>query len=331
MELCEIRPGNRDNVTYAAQLLAEGRLVAFPTETVYGLGADAENDVAVAAIYAAKGRPARNPLIVHVANLECARRYAAFDASALKLAQAFWPGPLTLVLPRLADSAASLSVSAGGPSVALRVPGHPLALTLLEAFGRGVAAPSANRSGRISPTCAEHVAEEFANNPLAPALILDAGATPVGVESTVVECTSEGGAILRVGSLTAAQLERFAPLRAGSARPGGEGALASPGMLESHYAPCARVRLNASYPRPGEAFLAFGPGAPQHEGEVGRYRNLSPGGDVEEAARHLYAYLRELDATGAPCIAVMPIPFEGVGAAINDRLRRAAAERLTAE
>lgn len=301
----------------AAQALRQGGLVAFPTETVYGLGADAESDAAVAAVYAAKGRPARNPLIVHVADRDMACRYGAFSASAQALAERFWPGPLTLVVPRRENCLASALVSAGGETIALRVPGHDLALDLLRAFDRGIAAPSANRSGRLSPTSAGHVMEEFLDNPHAPVMILDGGDTRIGIESTVVLCAGGSVTVLRAGSITAEQVNAV------ETKHQKQGALLSPGMLESHYAPRALVRLAASAPQLGEAFLAFG--ATGITGET--VRNLSPSGSLEEAAHHLYAYLRELDALGLPAVAVMPIPEEGVGIAINDRLRRAAADR----
>lgn len=314
---CELGAGNPCIVADAAQALRQGGLVAFPTETVYGLGADADSDAAVAAVYAAKGRPARNPLIVHVADMDTARRYGIFSETALALAERFWPGPLTLVLPRQENCPASALVSAGGQTVALRMPGHDLALALLGEFGRGIAAPSANRSGRISPTSARHVMEEFQDNPHALAMILDGGDTSIGIESTVALCAGGSVSVLRAGSITAEQVNAVETVH--KAR----GALLSPGMLESHYAPRARVRLEVSAPQQKEAFLAFG--ATGVTGEA--VRNLSPSGSLEEAAHHLYAYLRELDALGMPTIAVMPIPEEGVGIAINDRLRRAAAER----
>lgn len=322
MKLCEIIRADAQGVARAAQTLLDGRLVAFPTETVYGLGGDAESDAAITAIYTAKGRPSRNPLIVHVSDLAMAQRYGRFEEAATALARHFWPGPLTLVVPRTDFCAASPRVSAGGDTIALRVPNHPVALDLLRRFGRGIAAPSANRSGRISPTQAEHVAEEFATSPLRPSLILDGGATKIGVESTVMECRQGRVSLLRSGGLTQEAIHAVAATTAASPRMAD--ALPSPGMLESHYAPRALVRLVATEVRAGEALLAFGATTLA----AAAMRNLSPTGDLEEAAHYLYAYLRELDASGAPTIAVMPIPEEGVGVAINDRLRRAAAQRV---
>lgn len=316
------------HILQAATILRAGRLVCFPTETVYGLGADAHNDAAAASVYQAKGRASTNPLIVHTVDVHMAKRYGIFTDAAMQLADVFWPGPLTLVVRRTVDCPASPRVSAGGDTIALRVPAHPVAQALLQAFGQGVAAPSANRSGRISPTCALHVVEEFTGNPLAPEMILDGGEAEVGIESTVVDCTRPQAEILRAGTITEdalrAVLHAVEGMPSHHAKPADAGStLRSPGQLESHYAPRAAVRLQARNLSADEALLAFGP----TELTAPQMRNLSPSGDLDEAARHLYAYLRELDATGAATIAVMPVPGGGIGDAINDRLRRAAAQR----
>ena len=304
----------------AAEALRAGCLVAFPTETVYGLGADATNGRALAQIFAAKGRPRFNPLIAHVASRAAAEQIAVLDERARRLAEAFWPGPLTLVLRRRADSGISDLATAGLETVAVRVPAHPVALALLSAVDRPIAAPSANRSGHISPTTAAHVHADLGE---VPALILDAGPCRHGLESTVLDVTGLDVAVLRPGALTAAEIEAVigsSLLRVpdGGARP------TSPGQLASHYAPRARVRLGATDVRAGEALLAFGP---EPLATAGPRFNLSPTGDLIEAAANLFAALRALDATGAGTIAVMPIPADGLGEAINDRLQRAAAGR----
>jgi L-threonylcarbamoyladenylate synthase len=302
----------------AARLLHEGRLVAFPTETVYGLGALATSDAAVAATFAAKGRPSHNPLIVHVASAGAAAGIGAFDARAEALAERFWPGPLTIVLPLLESAGISALATAGLGTVALRVPAHPVAQALLREAAAPVTAPSANPSGRVSPTTAAHVALDLGDRV---ALVLDGGACPVGVESTVIDLGGDRPRLLRPGGLDRAAVERLTgPLDEAlpSATP------SSPGQLASHYAPRLPVRLDATELRPGEALLAFGPIEP--EGAVAA-RNLSRSGDLAEAAANLFAMLRELDASGASAIAVMPIPADGLGEAIRDRLRRAAAPR----
>jgi L-threonylcarbamoyladenylate synthase len=320
-------PGTRvlkadaDAIKAAAACLAAGGLVAFPTETVYGLGADAGRGEAVARLYAAKGRPAFNPLIAHVADIAGARRIARFGPAAERLAAAFWPGPLTLVLPKQSDCGVSDLALAGLDSVAVRVPAHPVAQALLAAFGRPVVAPSANRSGHVSPTDAAHVLADLRGRI---DLILDGGRCAVGVESTIVACLGEP-ALLRPGGVPREAIERVlgSPLMlAAENREGGDVPLA-PGMLTSHYAPKARLRLNASAPRAGEALLAFGP-APAFAGVT---LNLSPGGNLIEAAANLFSQLRALDASGATAIAVMKVPRSGLGEAINDRLERAAAPR----
>ncbi|WP_333793918.1 L-threonylcarbamoyladenylate synthase [Hyphomicrobium sp.] len=305
----------------AGRLIREGHLVAFPTETVYGLGADATNSRAVASIFEAKGRPRFNPLIVHVPDIVAAERIAVLMPAARKLAQSLWPGPLTLVLKRRPDAGLSDLVSAGLDTVAVRVPAQPVAQALLAAAGRPLAAPSANRSGRVSPTTAQHVCEDLDGKA---AMILDGGATRHGLESTVVDVTDEAHVrLLRPGAVPRAALEALlgAPLLACESdemRP------ASPGQLASHYAPRAALRLGAHDVRPGEALLSFGPNGPAAPGPS---VNLSPTGDLAEAAASLFAALRDLDRTGAETIAVVPIPDEGLGEAINDRLRRAAAPR----
>lgn len=294
----------------AAGHLRAGKLVAFPTETVYGLGADATNDAAVAAIYAAKGRPDFNPLIVHVASSDDAKKYVEWNDTAALLAEKFWPGPLTLVLPRKKDCAISLLASAGLDTVAIRVPAHALAQELLVKTGLPLAAPSANRSGKISPTLAAHVQEELGDKV---AMVLDGGACAVGIESTIVDLTGSPR-ILRHGKITREELEKFIPL----AEQRADGKILAPGMLDSHYAPNAKVRLNAQEAGEGETLLAFG-------AAENATLNLSESGNLEEAAANLFRMLRALDAQNPAAIAVMPIPMQGLGVAINDRLARAAA------
>lgn len=306
-----------ETIAAAAQRLAAGELVAFPTETVYGLGGDATSDRAVARIFEAKGRPRFNPLIVHVPDAEAARALVTFDARADRLAARFWPGALTLVLPRRQDCTVSLLASAGLDSLAVRAPRHAVAHALLVAFGRPIAAPSANASGRVSPTTAEHVVRSLGTRV---AMILDGGRCPVGVESTVVDLTGATPVLLRPGGVTAEDLTgAIGPLAAPA--PGQGRGPKSPGMLASHYAPDLPLRLDAWDVRPGEALLAFGAGTIPGAAAV---ENLSPGGDLEEAAANLFAMLRALDRPGLTGIAVMPIPERGLGRAINDRLRRAA-------
>ncbi len=300
----------------AAALLRAGQLCAFPTETVYGLGADATNPDAVLAIYQTKGRPRFNPLIVHCADLAMAERYAGFSPLARKLAEAFWPGPLSIVLPLRPGHSLADIATAGLDTVALRVPDHPLALQLLHAADRPLAAPSANPSGKLSPTTAEQVRKGFGNR----VPVLDGGPCKAGVESTIVALDGERIIQLRAGALAREDIENATGLRVELAAEGA--AISAPGMLLSHYAPNARMRLDTS-PQPGEAWLAFGPS----EAFPGPTRNLSLGGDLREAARNLFAMLHELDAAGTAMIAVSPIPETGLGEAINDRLRRAAAPR----
>jgi L-threonylcarbamoyladenylate synthase len=309
------------SIARAADLLIAGRLVAFPTETVYGLGADATNDLAVASIFETKGRPAFNPLIVHVAGFEEAARHAHFNPLAEKLAQVFWPGGLTLVLPRRTNSGVSLLVSAGLDTLALRVPSHPVAQALLKAAKRPIAAPSANASGKISPTLASHVAQSLGNQ-AALELILDGGACMLGLESSVVGFPKDGPPIwLRPGAVPREDIEHEIGIKLAESRiDDGDQARSSPGQLASHYAPNAMLRLNAAELRDNELLLAFGPAAPEGPDVM----NLSPRGDVTQAASNFFAMLRALDARAADrVIAVMPIPRTGLGEAINDRLQRA--------
>ena len=310
----------------AARTLAAGGLVAFPTETVYGLGADAANATAIAHLYAAKGRPAFNPLIAHVADLAAARRIGRFDARALRLAEAFWPGPLTLVVPKTDDCPVAELATAGLDTVAIRIPAHPVAEAILRAFGGAVVAPSANISGHVSPTLAAHVESDLAGRI---DLIVDGGPVTVGVESTIVGCF-DVPMLLRPGGLSRERIE--AVLGAPLARPPAEAESddsqpLAPGMLASHYAPRARVRLDAERLEPGEALLAFGLGAISGIDAASIVMNLSERGDLDEAAANLFGHLRALDGKGVRTIAVMPIPNEGLGEAINDRLRRAAVGR----
>ncbi|MES2984911.1 MAG: L-threonylcarbamoyladenylate synthase [Pseudomonadota bacterium] len=307
----------------AVSLWGAGQLVALPTETVYGLGADACNGEAVARIYAVKSRPQFNPLIVHVSDEAMAERYAMWNDAAAMLACAFWPGPVTLVLKRRAGSPISELVSAGGDTIAIRMPAHPVAQRLIAAFDGGIAAPSANRSGRISPTTAQHVRDELGD---AIPLIIDGGPCQIGLESTVVDVSGPRPLILRPGSITRAMMEatglRLAADCENPPSAPGQPALKSPGQLESHYAPSIPVRLNATDLRAGEALLAFGPGAPSGAAQT---LNLSATGNLLEAAANLFAHLRALDDASHTAIAIMPIPTNGIGEAINDRLKRAAA------
>jgi L-threonylcarbamoyladenylate synthase len=319
-EAMPIMKATEEAIATAAALLREGGLVAFPTETVYGLGGDATNGRAVAAIFAAKGRPSFNPLIVHVADAAQAGEHAEITPLAQRLAQAFWPGPLTLVLTRRAGSKLSELVSAGLDTVAIRVPDHPIAQALLRAAERPLAAPSANRSGRLSPTRTVHVYADFGEGI---ALILDGGPTAHGLESTVIDARGEEPVLLRPGAVPAETIEAVLemPLRRAMAS---TDTPSSPGQLASHYAPRARLRLDVKSANPGEALLAFGPDVPAG---AARTINLSPTGDLIEAAANLFAALHALDDGQVQAIAVMPIPGHGLGEAINDRLRRAAAPR----
>jgi len=311
-----IRPANPESIADAARLIRAGRLVAFPTETVYGLGADATNGEAVAAIFAAKDRPEFNPLIIHVAGIADAEELVHLDERARAVAAKFWPGPLSLVLPRTEACPVSLLAGAGLDTLAVRMPSHPTALALIEASGRPIAAPSANRSGEVSPTTAAHVAASLGG---AVDLILDDGPCAVGLESTVLDLSQPEAAILRPGAIGADDLEpvigKLAASETDSAAP------RSPGMLLRHYATRIPLRMMAGDVAENEALLAFGP-APLTGARI--TRNLSETGDLVEAAANLFALMRALDRPDCAAIAVMPIPDEGIGRAINDRLRRAA-------
>lgn len=309
----EILAATAGGIARAAQLLQEGRLVSFPTETVYGLGADARQGEAVAAIYEAKGRPSFNPLIAHVHSAEAARRYVQWNDVAEQLAAAFWPGPLTLVLPLREGHGISPLVTAGLDTLGVRVPAHPAAQALLQELDGPVAAPSANPSGRISPTTAAHVKAGLGGRIAA---ILDDGACGVGLESTIIGLAGPEAMLLRPGGLAAEEIE--AVLGRKLVQRDVHDPLTAPGQLLSHYAPGAPVRLNADAPGEGELFLGFGPGPCD--------LNLSESGDLAEAAANLFGHLHRLDALGKP-IAVAPVPEHGLGEAINDRLRRAAAPR----
>ena len=299
------------DIPHLAQLLRAGEVVAFPTETVYGLGADATNSDAVLRIYETKGRPRFNPLIIHVADLAMAERLAEFSPLARKLAT-FWPGPLTLVLPRRPDAGLSDIATAGLDSVGIRIPDHPLAQELIRAAGRPLAAPSANPSGKLSPTTAAQVLKGFGGR----VPVLDGGPANAGVESTILAVTGDTVTQLRAGALTREEAEALIGQKIGVAQEGGP--VTAPGMLASHYAPNARLRIHVEHPEPDEAYLAFG----DRRGTL----NLSPTGDLHEAARNLFSMLHQLDAA-ADRIAVAPIPGTGLGEAINDRLKRAAAPR----
>lgn len=314
---CTILESDAKSIAASAKRIKQGKLVALPTETVYGLGADATNDKAVASIYALKGRPSFNPLIVHLAHADDAARFALVTPLARKLMKAFWPGPLTLVLERTADCPLSLLISAGLDSVALRVPSHPVAHELLKISEKPIAAPSANRSGKISPTTAQHVQSEFAGEDLT---ILDGGACIVGLESTVIDARGTEPVLLRPGGITDEEITAvcgFPPLSPEIT----EGVFHSPGLLASHYAPEKPLRLNAHAPAKDEAFIGFAQDADS------AVVNLSVSGDLVEAAANLFAYLRKADAGDYMGIAVATIPETGLGIAINDRLRRAAATK----
>jgi L-threonylcarbamoyladenylate synthase len=320
-----ILPAGAAAAAEAARVLAAGGLVAFPTETVYGLGADATNGRAVARLYEAKGRPAFNPLIAHVTDVAAAQALARFDADAERLAAVLWPGPLTLVLAKAAACPVAELATAGLDSIAVRLPDHAVARSILATLGKPVVAPSANRSGHVSPTTAAHVAADLAGRI---DLIIDGGATPVGVESTIVACLGEP-TLLRPGGVPRAAIERALgkTLAGAQALPADDEAPLAPGMLASHYAPRTRIRLDAGRIEPGEALLAFGEALPAGAAQSKKTLNLSARGDLVEAAANLFSHLRALDAAGASAIAVVPVPHEGLGEAINDRLGRAAAGR----
>jgi L-threonylcarbamoyladenylate synthase len=304
------------SIDQAAEIIRSGGLVAMPTETVYGLAADAGNAEAVLGIYEAKGRPRFNPLIVHCADREMAGTVGEFSPLSEKLAAEFWPGPLTLVLPLVANAPLAALVTAGLATVAVRVPAHPLAQALIRAVGRPLAAPSANPSGKLTPTSAAAVREAFGGK----VPVLDGGQTESGIESTIVAAGTHALVMLRPGAVTRAEIE--AVTGAALVDPTANAKISAPGQLRSHYAPNTPLRLNASAARPGEALLAFGPLPSTTDGPV---LNLSESGNLREAARNLFAHLGTLDKTGSDAIAVMPIPSNGLGEAINDRLKRAAA------
>lgn len=312
----DVIDGGPRGIARAAAALREGLPVAFPTETVYGLGADATNDRAVAAIFAIKRRPRFNPLIVHLSDWREAEAHAVLDERAHLLIETFGPGPLTLVLPRRPDTPISLLVSAGLETLALRVPGHPIAHALLQAAARPIAAPSANPSGLVSPTDARHVLDGLAGSV---PLVIAGGRCPIGLESTVLDLTGPAASLLRPGAVTREALEAvlgpLGPADDDPTRP------RSPGQLARHYAPGVPVRLNVKAPAPGEALLTFGPDLRAGE----HVRNLSESGDLTEAAANLFAMLRALDRPDVTAIAVAPVPEVGLGVAINDRLQRAAA------
>ncbi len=311
-----IVPADAGNIAAAAEILRSGGLVAFPTETVYGLGANANDDDAVGRVFAAKDRPRTNPLIVHVSDTAAARDIVGFGDMAEKLAAAFWPGALTLVLPRLGDGLSPL-VSAGLETAAVRVPSHPAAQALLKAAGVPVAAPSANRAGGVSPTVAGHVAFSLLGpDDGGPAMILDGGQCVIGVESTVIDLSGDAPTLLRPGGITAEDIEAVTGTLIIPAKQ--DGAQKSPGMMDRHYAPDLPLRLDAEAANEGEALLGFGPDAPEES------MNLSPTGDLAEAAANLFSIMRALDGPPFTGIAVTAIPDTGLGRAINDRLRRAA-------
>ncbi|MCT4610876.1 MAG: L-threonylcarbamoyladenylate synthase [Pelagimonas sp.] len=309
----EVLSPDRQGISRAAALLDQGSLIALPTETVYGLGADAANDTAVAGIYAAKGRPSFNPLIVHLPDLARVQELVEWSDLAQKAADAFWPGPLTLVLPLKPDAPISKLVTAGLNTLAVRIPAAPIACDLLRSFGRGIAAPSANTSGKISPTCAAHVIHDLSGKI---AGVIDGGACDVGLESTILGLAGTP-TLLRPGGITKESLAQALDCRIAERH--STEAISAPGQIRSHYAPSARMRLNATEWADGEARLGFG--------DVECDLNLSPTEDLIEAAANLFAFMHSLDASGAKTIAVSPIPHDGLGVAINDRLSRAAADR----
>ncbi len=314
---------DRDGAIFrASALLADGFPVALPTETVYGLAADATNPVAITRIYETKGRPSFNPLICHMSDLAMAERHAVFDPISRKLAEAFWPGPLTLVLPLKPESNIHALATAGLDSVGIRVP-DGFAADLIRAFDRPLAAPSANTSGRISATSAAHVEADLGRKI---ELILDGGACDVGVESTIVKIDSGGMRLLRPGGLAAEDIERVAGIPL-TRKEGASPAIEAPGMMASHYAPHATVRLDATEVTAGEALIRFGSKPVSGEEEASVIFNLSPSGDLTEAAANLFDFMKRADATGVIGMAFTTIPENGLGEAINDRLRRAAAPR----
>jgi L-threonylcarbamoyladenylate synthase len=321
-QIIDITRDHDGALAQACAVLADGLPVAIPTETVYGLAADATNPAAITRIYETKGRPRFNPLICHMSDLDMAERYAEFDPISRRLAEAFWPGPLTLILPLKSESGIHALATAGLDTVGIRLP-KGFASELIRAFGKPLAAPSANTSGKVSPTSAAHVAADLGDKL---ALIIDGGAAPVGVESTIVRVENGVIRLLRPGGIAAEEIEKATGLEV--IRLGGPAAIIeAPGMLASHYAPGAAVRLNAEHVDDGEALIRFG-SAPVKGMELARaVFDLSPSGDLAQAAANLFDYLKRADATGAARIAFTPIPDHGLGEAINDRLARAAAPR----
>jgi len=306
---------DRHNLQKAANLLQDGQLVSFPTETVYGLGADATNGQAVATIFAAKNRPSFNPLIIHLTSISDVEKYTELDETSRQLAEKFWPGPFTLILPVRKDAGLSELVTAGLDTVAVRIPNHPVAQELLKTCGRPLAAPSANKSGHISPTMASHVDQEFGQEL---SMILDGGPCSAGVESTIVQINGDKIHLLRPGSITPKELQEESGLDVLINSDADN--IIAPGQMKSHYAPNAAMRLNVTDPFAEEAYLAFGNSS---HGAL----NLSPSGDLKEAAANLFSMMRRLDEETTQTIAVAPIPMEGIGLAINDRLQRAAAPK----
>ncbi len=307
-------------ISDAVHVLTNGGLVAFPTETVYGLGARADDPRAVASLYAAKGRPSFNPLIAHVRDIDAAKQLGTFGDGALKLADKFWPGPLTIVVKATTDGAVCELARAGLETIAIRMPSHDVARELLAAATFPIVAPSANRSGHVSPTTAQHVADDLDGKV---DLIIDGGATAVGLESTIVDFSGAAPRLLRSGGIARAKIEKIV----GRLSAMGTNEIFAPGMMASHYAPRATIRLDVKEVQANEVLLAFGPNMPANAEQALKTLNLSPQGNVTEAAANLYAHLRALDLVNAFAIAVAPIPHEGLGEAIRDRLQRAAVAR----
>lgn len=319
----KILTASPENIALAANALRVGDLVAVPTETVYGLAADATNDAAVQKIYATKGRPSNNPLIIHVPDADAAMQYGMFNDHARAFASVFWPGPLTLVVPAMENKISAFALNHLS-TIALRVPSHPVMQEVLKTFAAPLAAPSANRSGQLSPTQANHVADDFKNADQ-PKIILAGGRSETGLESTIVDCTSPSPRILRPGSITIEELRAVVPETESftAQKINQDTELLAPGMLDKHYAPKTPLRLNVAEIFEGEALLAFGP-EPLWTRRAAAMLNLSPASDLTEAAHNLFSHLHQLDQANAKRIAVMPIPNEGIGIAINDRLRRGA-------
>ncbi|WP_105426114.1 L-threonylcarbamoyladenylate synthase [Neorhizobium tomejilense] len=321
-QIIDITRDHDGALAQACTILADGLPVAIPTETVYGLAADATNPAAITRIYETKGRPRFNPLICHMSDLDMAERYADFDPISRRLAEAFWPGPLTLILPLKPESGIHALATAGLDTIGIRLP-KGFASELIRAFGKPLAAPSANTSGKVSPTSARHVADDLGEKL---ALIIDGGAAPVGVESTIVRVENGVIRLLRPGGVAAEEIEKATGLAV--IRPEGPAAIIeAPGMLASHYAPGAAVRLNADHVETGEVLIRLGSAPVKGMELAAAVFDLSPSGDLAQAAANLFDYLKRADATGAASIAVTPIPDHGLGEAINDRLARAAAPR----